>query len=148
MASKKLKIVLATLTVLTILLFIQTFIFPVLTYVVGYILVSIEYHLAPVGPLDYSIHNKDNASHQVYIEIAKAESGEIIYKANHTIGPKERIHSKPITNEAGRYRVKVVVDGKIKDERCLCIERLTGGAAIDIERLNGKLIVRISQYTA
>ncbi|WP_269140591.1 hypothetical protein [Archaeoglobus neptunius] len=44
--------------------------------------------------------------------------------------------------------MKVVVDGKVKDERCLCIERLTGGAAIVIERLNGKLAVHISQLTA
>ncbi len=145
MGSEKIKIVLA---VVTVLLLIQVFIFPVLTYVVGYILVSIEYYTAPVGPLDYTIYNKDNASHTVYIEIAKAKSGEIIYKANHTIGPKEWIHSKPITNEAGRYRVEVVVDGKVKDEKCLCIERLTGGAAIDIRRVNGKVTVHISQYTA
>ncbi|WP_202320663.1 hypothetical protein [Archaeoglobus neptunius] len=100
--NERIKITLVAFTVLPV---IQILIFPVLTYVVGYILVSIEYYTAPVGPLDYSIHNRDNASHTVYIEIAKAGSGEIIYRANHTVGPKEWIDSKPITNEAGRYRV-------------------------------------------
>jgi hypothetical protein len=59
-----------------------------------------------VEPLDYSIRNKDNANHSIYIEIAKAESGEVIYKANHTVGPRELINSKPITDKPGSTELR------------------------------------------
>jgi len=140
--------VFAALTTLSVLLFIQAFIFPVVDEAVFYLQFAIEYYLAPVGPLHYSIHNRDNVTHTVYIEISKAESEEVIYKANHTIGPKGWIRSEPITDEPGKYRVKVVVDGKAKDEKCICIKKFTGGVHVEINRLDGNLTVYISQGTA
>ncbi len=148
MPNEKIRIIFATaLTTLVVLLLVQTFVFPVIDEVVFYLQFAIEYSLAPVGPLDYTIYNRDNATHTVHIEISRAESEEVIYRASHTLGPGEWIRSKPITDEPGRYRVRVVVDGKIEDERCICIQKFTGGAIVEIERLDGRLTVHITQGT-
>ncbi len=142
--SRKTKIAFAALVTLCVLLYIQAFIFPILTYV---LFVWYEYS-APVGPLDYAIYNRDNATHAVYIEISRAEIGELIYRANHTLGPGEWTRSKPITDEPGRYRVKAIVDGKIEDERCICIQKFTGGAIVEVRRIDGNVTVYITQGAA
>ena len=83
----------------------------------------------------------------VYIEITKIETGDIIYAANHTIEPGKIIRSKPITSEAGKYTVKVVMDGKIKREKPVCVEKFTEGVYMEIVRYNGKLDIDLVQST-
>jgi len=143
---RKTKIALVLLATLTTLLFIQAFIFPIFDVALFYVLFKIEEHYAPVE-LYYSIINRDNATHTVYVEVSKADTGDVIYRANHTIGADDFVHSKPITREAGKYRVKVVMDGKIKKEKCVCVEKFTGGVHMMITRYNGKLDIRMAQGT-
>ena len=67
---RKTKIALILLATLTTLLFIQAFIFPIIDIALFYVLFKIEEHYAPVE-LYYSIINRDNATHTVYVEVSE-----------------------------------------------------------------------------
>ena len=106
---------------------------PIFAVVVYFVIVFINSFIIPPPsePLKFSIINKDNTTHNIYVEVVN-EYRTVIFAEEYEINPSEKIVTPIITKTKGRYLIRVTMDGTIVKENYVSVASGHGAFSITI----------------